>query len=495
MKKIWERKKHLTAIALILALSLTLILPAAVTVQADAEEGEFLAAQPISMGQTVMGVIDQTGDTSENGELQCYSFYLPSAGLADINITAYLNKYSMFIYDSDGDYIYGSRENKWTESAGYRTDDYCLYLEQGNYYIKITSSYYSDENSYTGTYNFSIAFKSMNTTNRESDDSFVNANAISLGQNVVGQISINDDIDTYCFTLNKSGCVKFDITAYMQYYCVLLYDEDGNRIWYTDLNEWNENAGCRHDDYYIDLDQGSYYIQVTGGVYYDSNSGSTGYYKLSTGYEDANATTQKSDNSFETANIMSLNKTYKGQIALNDNLDAYYIRLTKSGTYRLTFTSYMKYYSVKIFDQNGERLWYTDLNEWDENVGSRKDLHDITLTAGTYYIQVTGGVYYDSNSGSTGNYNFNLKKLSLKSIKLTEKSITVYKGNTHQLYYTLNPTSISTTLKWKSSNKRIASVDNNGLVTAKRKGVARITVTTKEGKKASCKVKVIKSYW
>ena len=490
MKKIWEQKKHLTAIALILAMSLTLILPAAVTVQADTGEAEFLAAQPISMGQTVMGVIDQTGDTSENGELQCYSFYLPSAGSIDIDITAYFEQYSMYIYDNAGKRLGYSDHNYWTESVGYRKDDYQVYLEQGNYYIKITS-YDENSNSYTGTYNFSINFKSTNTTNHESDNSFAEANVISLGQSVVGQISKNDDLDTFCFTTNTSGRVKLDITAYMQNYCILLFDKDGKRIWYTDENTWNENVGYRNDIYQVDLEQGSYYIQVKGTYLYNSDSYYMGYYKLSTGFENANATNQESDNSFDAANEISLNKTYKGQIALNDDLDTYYIRLTKSGTYRLVVASYMKYYCVCMYRQNGQRIWYTDENTWNENVGYRKDSYDISLSAGIYYIQMKGTYLYNSSSGATGTYNFGLKKLSLKSIKLTEKSITVYKGYTHQLYYTLNPTSISTTLKWKSSNKRIASVDKNGLVTAKRKGVARITVTTKEGKKASCKVKVL----
>ncbi len=489
MKKIWEQKQHLIVAVLILAMSFALFLPAAVTVQADSDDVEFLMAQPISMGQTVMGVIDETGDVSENGTVQCYSFYLPSAGSVDIDITAYFEKYGMFLYDQDGETLYSSTDNNWTKSLGYVKDYYYLYLEQGNYYIKITSSNYSYRNSYTGTYDFSIDFESTDTTNRESDNSFAEANTISLGQSAKGQISINDDCDIYCFTMAASGCVEFDITSYMKYYCIILFDADGKQLWYADCNERNKNVGYRQDTYQIDLEQGSYYIQVNG-YYSGSRNKSTGYYELSTGFESSNAMNQESDNSLETANRINLSTTYKGQIALNDDLDTYCIQISQSGTYRLAVTSYMKYYCVDIYRQNGERLWHTDCNEWNVNVGYRKDSHDITLTAGTYYIQING--YYSGNRNkSTGNYNFSLKKIGLKSIKLTEKSITVYKGYTHQLYYTLNPTSISTTLKWKSSNKRIASVDKNGLVTGKRKGVARITVTTKEGKKASCKVKVL----
>ena len=45
-------------------------------------------------------------------------------------------------------------------------------------------------------------------------------------------------------------------------------------------------------------------------------------------------------------------------------------------------------------------------------------------------------------------------------------------------------------LKWTSSNKKVATVNKNGKVTAKKKGTATITVKTANGKKYSCKVTV-----
>jgi hypothetical protein len=47
--------------------------------------------------------------------------------------------------------------------------------------------------------------------------------------------------------------------------------------------------------------------------------------------------------------------------------------------------------------------------------------------------------------------------------------------------------------KWSTSNKKIATVDKNGKITAKKAGTATITVTMKSGAKASCKVKVQKT--
>lgn len=48
-----------------------------------------------------------------------------------------------------------------------------------------------------------------------------------------------------------------------------------------------------------------------------------------------------------------------------------------------------------------------------------------------------------------------------------------------------------TKVKWKTSNKKIASVNKNGVITGKKKGSCTITATS-SGKKYNCKVKVKK---
>ena len=45
--------------------------------------------------------------------------------------------------------------------------------------------------------------------------------------------------------------------------------------------------------------------------------------------------------------------------------------------------------------------------------------------------------------------------------------------------------------KWKSSNKKIATVSKKGVVKAKKKGKVKITAYTASGKKITCKVKVV----
>lgn len=64
-------------------------------------------------------------------------------------------------------------------------------------------------------------------------------------------------------------------------------------------------------------------------------------------------------------------------------------------------------------------------------------------------------------------------------------------GETLQLNATLKPETAQSELKWTSSSKNVATVDENGLVTAVAEGTTTITVQTYNGKKDSVKVQVV----
>ena len=68
---------------------------------------------------------------------------------------------------------------------------------------------------------------------------------------------------------------------------------------------------------------------------------------------------------------------------------------------------------------------------------------------------------------------------------------TILMGEHLQLTATLYPETAKSGLKWKSSKKRVAVVDQNGMVGAISTGTTTITVTTRNKKKAKVKVKVI----
>ena len=87
------------------------------------------------------------------------------------------------------------------------------------------------------------------------------------------------------------------------------------------------------------------------------------------------------------------------------------------------------------------------------------------------------------------------KTINVTGVRLNKTSATLDFGEKLTLFATISPkNATNTVVSWSSSNAGVASVDGNGVVTAKAVGVAAITVTTADGNyKATCSVEVIKT--
>ena len=82
----------------------------------------------------------------------------------------------------------------------------------------------------------------------------------------------------------------------------------------------------------------------------------------------------------------------------------------------------------------------------------------------------------------------------IESISLNKSNITLSKGTSETLKATINPSDATDDkiLTWKSEDENIAKVDGNGKVTGVGTGTTNITVTTSNGKSATCKVTVVR---
>lgn len=75
-----------------------------------------------------------------------------------------------------------------------------------------------------------------------------------------------------------------------------------------------------------------------------------------------------------------------------------------------------------------------------------------------------------------------------KTINLNQKRITLASGTTSQLIATISPASASNKINWSSSNANVATVDQNGLVTARGNGRATIVAKTINNISVTCEV-------
>lgn len=108
-----------------------------------------------------------------------------------------------------------------------------------------------------------------------------------------------------------------------------------------------------------------------------------------------------------------------------------------------------------------------------------------------YYYYINNGGYTYQNGGA---YDFKVTvegETIVKPTKITipsTSSLTV--GSSFYFVPTVTPANSTYTLTWQSSDNTIASVNQSGMLTGISVGSANITVTTDNGKTATCKVTV-----
>lgn len=82
-------------------------------------------------------------------------------------------------------------------------------------------------------------------------------------------------------------------------------------------------------------------------------------------------------------------------------------------------------------------------------------------------------------------------RVPANSITILNQNLTMVVGETAVLQKAFNPATSTDTASWASDNKTVATVSAAGKLTAKRAGIANITVMTESGKTATTKVTVV----
>ena len=102
----------------------------------------------------------------------------------------------------------------------------------------------------------------------------------------------------------------------------------------------------------------------------------------------------------------------------------------------------------------------------------------------------TAKITATTTNGKSASVRFKVSAPVPTKVTLNAKRLEMEKNETFQLKATLKPAKAESKLKWTSSNKAVATVSKNGLVTARKVGKAIITVTTANGKAAKVTVVV-----
>lgn len=357
--------------------------------------------------------------TSNDGE-DFYKFTTTQYGRVRIYVTTSMRPFTIAIYNANKDEV-----KSWVTTRSTSGDvAYSHAMDAGTYYIKINGEgILGPIGASTGSYEFRLTFtseiKGQSNVDNDKNNELKYAKAVKFDTTSAGKILKDDETDFYTFDVPTSGKVDLKFTSKMEYYCIYLLNAGGNAIWSKEMNQWDATKKQRTDSYSFDLSAGTYYIKVNSlksskFPYYFTKA--KGDYKFDISYKSAGSNSVEPNNSIVNPNKIPFSKVVVGHLSMTDGADYYEINAVK-GTATLAFVSYMPSYTVRILDIDNKEVWSSKDNKLEEKATSRKDIHEVTLADGKYFVVV---------SGSTGKYSFqfanNFDVAKVKTVKY-ERSV------------------------------------------------------------------------
>ena len=231
-------------------------------------------------------------------------------------------------------------------------------------------------------------------------DSMASAAPIALNTSYSDSTSLNQDSNWYRVTLSSSGRITINVSSNLNALYVRLYSSDADQLWYEYCYRDNITGRLALKEP-LDLTKGTYYLCVER---YSTSENYIGAYTFGVDFTSAGESFTETgsgvNNTYPTASSISLNKTYTGQLAFNDEYDWYRFTLPSSGRISLTLSSKLRAINVGLYDSAGERLWYEYCSQ-DTSTGQIEKIDPTDLTKGTYYLCVER---YSNYPDYTGKY-------------------------------------------------------------------------------------------
>jgi hypothetical protein len=261
-------------------------------------------------------------------------------------------------------------------------------LPAGTYYIYIHPMY--NENS-EYSFLFIYAMEDPNKFEQESNDTFETANIVSTDTEINGNIQTNADQDWYKIVLESPGKVGFDINCASKELRVFIINSKdmkdngySSTIYPEDIDTKGEVENYR-------LPAGTYYIYISP-MHTDNSIDYS--FVLSYALEDPNRFEQESNDTFESANIVSADTEISGNIQNINDQDWYKIGLDSPVEVEFNIKCASEELRVNVInskdmnDHGYSSTFYIDDFETERQT--------YQLPAGTYYINISP-MYIDNS--------------------------------------------------------------------------------------------------
>lgn len=366
--------------------------------------GSLQEATEIPLSGSLNGAITETN----SGDYYKITVGSDSSVELDIQFISYMQWVYFKVYNSEGGEIL-SRNPLWNSNIKQITCDHTLYLDPGVYYIGVIQ-----DGSRTGNYSLSLAYTKLNNIDTTYDSVIANARPISTSQSFTGVLSSTESSDVYKIDVTSPGILKSTFKAYMYRAYIKLLDADGNEL-FSREPYWNENIGYSVNDYEFPLEKGTYYIQVYSASY-------DGKYSFDNIFETVNTKETWGNGEIQTADSIQPNQWITGLMSYGESSDVYKVYVSGGIDVDLKLKAYMPYVYLKIYDANGNEI-FSRSPYWNQNIGYSNNTYTVTLSSGTYYVQLK------QYSGYKGKYKFMVQqKGKIADVSVSSVSNKTYTG-------------------------------------------------------------------
>ena len=242
------------------------------------------------------------------------------------------------------------------------------------------------------------------------EGSFASAKKVSFGKNVSGSLTETSPERWYSFTLPSSGRTMLHASSYTQRTNYRICDPSGKEVWSKENVRKSSSTGKSRIDETIDLKSGTYYLSVDSKYFLINRYYGKFVFRIDYTAADESfpETNRKEEPGLADSPAVSFGKTIRGQIAANEDQDAFRFTVPGDGIVTLKAKAGMRYLWYNLYDANGSQLW-TRHAVWDSKSGSSYFTVSLALRAGKYYLAAAKDRY-------TGPYAF---RLTYKKVDVT----------------------------------------------------------------------------
>ena len=188
----------------------------------------------------------------------------------------------------------------------------------------------------------------------EGNDTFNTAQVISVNDFVKGNLVTSSDVDYYKVDLTSAGYISLTfnhdyVDSSWTYWRVTLYNEDNKELVTYGFAGNKTKSECNP----IGVPAGTYYAKVSSNYHSDVP------YELKLNYTQSNSWETEFNDSFSTANQISVNTAVNGSLMTSGDVDYYKVNVSSAGYISLIFShdyvdSSWTYWKATIYDSDNQ---------------------------------------------------------------------------------------------------------------------------------------------